>query len=50
MEISETFRPIFQALALGAANTPTVAVNIVAVTLYNKTRVSSSGNTLKISS
>jgi len=33
IEISETFRPIFQALAFGTASKPTVAVNIVAVTL-----------------
>ena len=33
MEISETFRPIFQALASGTPNKPTVVVNMVAVTL-----------------
>lgn len=50
MEISEIFRPSFQALAFGTPSKPTVVVNMVEVTLYKKTRVSSSGNTLKISS
>jgi len=48
IEMSEIFRPIFQALAFGTDNNATTVDMMVAVMVYNKTRVTSSGNSFKI--
>jgi hypothetical protein len=48
MEMSERFSPIFQALASGTDNKATTIDMMVAVMEYNKTNVSSSGNSFKI--
>ena len=48
MEMSERFRPIFQALEFGTDNKATTVDMIVAVMEYIKTKVSSSGNSFKI--
>jgi hypothetical protein len=48
MEINERFSPIFQALEFGTDNKATTVDMIVAAMEYNKTNVSSSGNSFKI--
>jgi hypothetical protein len=48
MEINERFSPIFHALEFGTDNKATTVDMMVAVMEYNKTNVSSSGNSFKI--
>jgi len=48
IEMSERFSPIFQALEFGTDNKATTVDMMVAEIVYNKTKVTSSGNSFKI--